>query len=88
MNNEHLENNMLEDYLNNQSKQKYSELVSRIQSGEKLIAKVKPEYNHKTKRTFQRKLRLVNSREGMKICITTPVFKNYFLKESEIIEIL
>jgi len=66
-----------------------SNIISKIQTGKIIHAKVKPEYNHGNgRRTFKRKLRLVKSREGMRICVTTPVFKNYFLKKSEIVTLV
>jgi hypothetical protein len=83
-----LDNSMLEDYLNKESKEKYNELVTKIQNGETITVKAKPDYNHKSRRTFTRKLRCLRTQGQMQLCITTPVFKNYFLKLSEIVEIL
>ena len=67
------------------------ELIARLQNGESIKVKVRPEYNHLTRRTFHRKLRIQKtqySASGFDLFVQTPVFRRYTLKESEIVEIL
>lgn len=67
------------------------EIIAKIEGGAKIKAKVRPLYNHKSRRTFIRQLKIAKSNYseiGYDIFVQTPVFKRYILKAIEIVEII